>query len=201
MIVAGKRANNLSIPVILDPVGAGATSYRTDVAKRIINEVDLAVVRGNLSEIKTLYGLESKTRGVESIEEIDLNKDSFNNIKTIAKNLAIKLNTTVAITGRVDIITDGNKIYLAENGNELMSRVTGTGCMCTSLIGSYLGVGKDNLIAALSGVVSMGIAGEISYERLDKNYIGIGSLKTGIIDGVYSLSKEEILKRSRIYEE
>lgn len=201
MIVAGKRANNLSIPVILDPVGAGATSYRTDVAKRIINEVDLAVVRGNLSEIKTLYGLESKTRGVDSIEEIDLNKDSFNNIKTIAKNLAIKLNTTVAITGRVDIITDGNKIYLAENGNELMSRVTGTGCMCTSLIGSYLGVGKDNLIAALSGVVSMGIAGEISYERLDKNYIGIGSLKTGIIDGVYSLSKEEILKRSRIYQE
>jgi len=201
MVKAGERANELNIPVILDPVGAGATTYRTETCKRIISEVKLAVIRGNLSEMKTIYGLESKTRGVDSIDSFSADSDEFKQEKEMAKALAIELNTVIAITGAVDIITDGTTLYTVENGEKIMSKVTGTGCMCTSLIGSYLGAGDNNLIAALAGVVSMGIAGEIAYDGLDENYGGTGTLKVKIIDAIYNLSEIVIMKRSKIDEE
>ncbi|GCD09891.1 hydroxyethylthiazole kinase [Clostridium tagluense] len=201
MIQAGKRANELNIPVILDPVGAGATSYRTDTAKRIIDGVKLAVIRGNLSEIKTIYGVNSKTKGVDSSESVSENGNELIEEKEMARALASKLNTVVAITGVVDIITDGKTLYTASNGHKIMAKVTGTGCMCTSLIGCYLGSGDNNLLAALSGIVSMGIAGEIAYEGLDKNNGGTGTLKVKILDAIYNLSQIEIIERSKINEE
>lgn len=199
MIAAGKIANELNIPVILDPVGAGATAYRTDTARRIMDEVKLAVIRGNLSEIKTLYGIKTQTKGVDTAESIYSGGDKLIEAKNIAKDFANKISTVVAITGAVDIVTDGKIVYSVENGHEIMSKVTGTGCMCTSLIGSYLGAGDDNLTAALAGVVSMGIAGEVAYERLDKHE-GTGSLRINIIDAIYILSEEIIIKRGKINE-
>lgn len=201
MLEAGKRANELNIPVILDPVGAGATPYRTETAKRIISEVKLAVIRGNLSEIKTLYGIETKTKGVDSSECISGNSNDFTDEKEMARAFANRLNTVIAITGAVDIITDGKTTYTVENGHKIMSKITGTGCMCTSLIGSFLGAGNNNLLAALSGIVSMGIAGEIAYEGLDKNQGSTGTLKVKILDAIYNLSEAEIMKRSKINEE
>lgn len=201
MMLAGKRANELNIPVILDPVGAGATSYRTDTAKRIIEEVKISVIRGNLSEIKTLYGIEAKTKGVDVCASVYVDGNELMQVKEMAKALASKLNTVIAITGAVDIITDGKTLYSVENGHKIMSKVTGTGCMCTSLIGSCLGLGDNNLIATLAGVVTMGIAGEIAYEGLDKSKGGTGSLKVKIIDAIYNLSEEDIRKRSKINEE
>jgi hydroxyethylthiazole kinase len=199
MIAAGKRANELNIPVILDPVGAGATAYRTETARRIIDKIKLAVIRGNLSEIKTLYGIETHTKGVDATEGISSSGDKLIEAKNIAKDFANRINTVIAITGAVDIITDGKTVYSVENGHEIMSRVTGTGCMCTSLMGSYLGAGEDILTAALAGVVSMGIAGEIAYERL-KKYEGTGSLIVNIIDAIYNLSEEIIIERGKINE-
>ncbi|MGH4050064.1 MAG: hydroxyethylthiazole kinase [Clostridium sp.] len=201
MIVAGKRANELNIPVILDPVGVGATNYRTETAKTIINEVKFAVIRGNLSEIKTLYGIETKTKGVDSIESDYTSNDEFLVDKEMARSLAIKLNTVIAITGARDIITDGKTIYVIRNGHKIMSKVTGTGCMCTSLIGSFLGAGDDNLIAAVAGTCAMGIAGETAYEGLDKGSEGTGTLKVRILDVIYNLSKDLIMKRGKINEE
>lgn len=201
MLQAGKRANELNIPVILDPVGAGATPYRTETAKRIISEVKLAVIRGNLSEIKTLYGIETKTKGVDACENASANGDELTDEKEMARNFANRLNIVVAITGSVDIITDGKTLYTVENGHKIMAKVTGTGCMCTSLIGSYLGAGDNKLIAALAGVVSMGIAGELAYEALDENYGGTGTLKVKILDAIYNLSEKEIIGRGKINEE
>lgn len=201
MLAAGKRANELKIPVILDPVGAGATPHRTETARRIISEVKLAVIRGNLSEIKTLYGIETKTKGVDTCESDFEDDKERAKAKEMAKALANKLNTVVAITGAVDLITDGKILYSVENGHSIMSKVTGTGCMCTSLIGSYLGVGDNKLISALAGVVSMGIAGEIAYEGLDKSKEGTGTLKVKIIDSIYNLSETEIMKRSKVNED
>lgn len=200
MITAGKRANELNIPVVLDPVGAGATAYRTQTAKKIMDEIKLSVIRGNLSEIKTLYGIKAQTKGVDSAENISSSENELIKAKELAKDFANKLNTVIAITGAVDIITDGKTLYSVENGHKIMSKVTGTGCMCTSLIGSYLGAGDDNLIAALAGVVSMGIAGEVAYEGLGENG-GSGSLKVGIIDAIYNLSEEIIAKRGKINED
>lgn len=201
MIEAGKRANELDIPVILDPVGAGATTFRTETANRIVNEIKLAVIRGNLSEIKTLYGVKSQTKGVDSSETITEESDGLKEAKNIAKDFAQRLNTVVAITGAVDIITDGKILYSVENGHKMMSKVTGTGCMCSSLIGSYLGAGEDNLLAALSGVASMGIAGEMAFERLNTEYEGTGTLKLNILDAIYNLSDEIIFKRGKINED
>lgn len=201
MLAAGKKANELNVPVVFDPVGAGATPYRTEVARKIISEIKLAVIRGNLSEIKTLYGLNVQTKGVDSSEIVSLKREELSEEKEMAKDFANKLNTVIAITGAVDIITDGKIIYSVENGHKIMSKVTGTGCMCTSLIGSFLGASKDYLSAALAGVVSMGIAGETANELLDKKQEGTGSLKVKIIDAIYKLSDEVILKRGKVYEE
>ncbi|MCB2340041.1 hydroxyethylthiazole kinase [Clostridium estertheticum] len=201
MIKAGKRANELKIPVILDPVGAGATAYRTEVCKRIIREVKLAVIRGNLSEIKTIYGIDTRTRGVDASESFDASGDEFTITKEMARKFALKFGTVVAITGEVDIITDGKTLYTTSNGHKMMSRVTGTGCMCTAVIGCYLGAGENNLIAALAGVVSMGIAGETAYERLDKRIEGSGTFRVKMIDVMYNLCDIEINKRSKINEE
>ncbi|MCB2305850.1 hydroxyethylthiazole kinase [Clostridium estertheticum] len=201
MIKAGKRANELRIPVILDPVGAGATAYRTEVCKRIISEVKLEVIRGNLSEIKKIYGIDTRTRGVDASESFDVSGDEFTKTKEMARKFAVKFGTVVAITGEVDIVTDGKTLYTTSNGHKMMSRVTGTGCMCTAVIGCYLGAGENNLMAAIAGVVSMGIAGETAYERLDKKIEGSGTFRVKMIDVMYNLCEIEINKRSKINEE
>lgn len=199
MIKAGKKANEVGIPVILDPVGAGATPYRTKVAKTIMDNIELAVIRGNLSEIKTLYGINTKTKGVDSLYDTSI-KDELEKGKLLAKDFSKMVGSIIAITGAVDIVTDGKMIYTVENGHKIMSKITGTGCMCSSLIGSYLGTNEDNLLAALSGVVSMGISGELAYESL-KEGEGTGTFKVKLMDNIYNLSKEVIEKRGKINEE
>ena len=199
MIKAGKKANEVGIPVILDPVGAGATPYRTKVAKTIMDNIELAVIRGNLSEIKTLYGINTKTKGVDSLYDTSI-KDELEKGKLLAKDFSKRVGSIIAITGAVDIVTDGKMIYTVENGHKIMSKITGTGCMCSSLIGSYLGTNEDNILAALSGVVSMGISGELAYESL-KEGEGTGTFKVKLMDNIYNLSKEVIEKRGKINEE
>lgn len=199
MIKAGKKANEVGIPVILDPVGAGATPYRTKVAKTIMDNIELAVIRGNLSEIKTLYGINTKTKGVDSLYDTSI-KDELEKGKLLAKDFSKRVGSIIAITGAVDIVTDGKMIYTVENGHKIMSKITGTGCMCSSLIGAYLGTNEDNLLAALSGVVSMGISGELAYESL-KEGEGTGTFKVKLMDNIYNLSKEVIEKRGKINEE
>lgn len=200
MIEAGKKANEFNIPVVLDPVGVGATPYRTKIAKEIMSKIKIAVVRGNLSEIKALYGINAQTKGVDSSENFSTGENVSSSIKSFARDFANSFHTVVAITGKTDIITDGEILYSVKNGHEMLSRITGTGCMCTSLIGSYLGAGSNDLYGALAGVATMGIAGEIAYNRLDP-YEGSGSLKSKIMDAIYHLSEEEILNWGKIDEE
>lgn len=198
MLAAAQKANELGIPIVLDPVGVGATAFRLEAAKRIISQIKLSVIRGNLSEIKALCGMNSKSRGVDTSEVLGCDKND--EAAAVAKALACELNASVAITGAVDLVTDGSRLFRLENGNSLMSKVTGTGCMCTSLIASFLGAGGDNLTAALAGVVSMGIAGDIAFERLDTSFEGTGSLKVYIHDAIYNLSPQDIVNRGEIHE-
>jgi hydroxyethylthiazole kinase len=198
MLAATKKANELGIPIVLDPVGVGATAFRLEAAKRIISQIKISVIRGNLSEIKALRGMNSKSKGVDTSEVLGCGKND--EAAAVAKTLACELNASVAITGAVDLVTDGSRLFRLENGNSLMSKVTGTGCMCTSLIASFLGAGGDNLTAALAGVVSMGIAGDIAFKRLDTSFEGTGSLKVYIHDAIYKLSPQDIVNRGNIYE-
>ena len=197
MIASGKKANELNIPVVLDPVGAGASLFRNETTKRILEEIKISVLRGNMSEIKFIAGLESETKGVDASES-DLKSDSDEGIR-VAKSLAKRFNCTVAITGVCDIVSDGEKFVTIENGTKMLSNVTGTGCMTTALVGGYLGAcetKEDLFIAAISGIVSMGICGEIAEERAGS--IGFGSFHMAIIDAVSNLDEEDLLKRSKI---
>lgn len=197
MIASGKKANELNIPVVLDPVGAGASSFRNETTKRILEEIKISVLRGNMSEIKFIAGLESETKGVDASES-DLKSDSDEGIR-VAKSLAKRFNCTVAITGVCDIVSDGEKSVTIANGTKMLSNVTGTGCMTTALVGGYLGAcetKEDLFIAAISGIVSMGICGEIAEERAGN--IGLGSFHMAIIDAVSNLDEDILLNRNKI---
>jgi hydroxyethylthiazole kinase len=190
MIKAGKKANELNVPVILDPVGVGATTLRTNTVKALLQRVKFAVVRGNMSEIKITAGVEAEIKGVDSTA-------SEEGALEIAKGLAKRLNTVVAITGARDVITDGTRYCYVDNGHKILSMVTGTGCMTTSLIGAYAGANEDYFLAAVAGIVSMGIAGEKAQESLSDSD-GIGTFKVRLMDNIYKLSNSVIVKRGKV---
>lgn len=193
MIKAGKKANLLGIPVIFDPVGCGATAFRSEMAELILKNIRLSVIRGNLSEILSLSGEFIETKGVDS------SKNSIDNIDKRLKKLAKKWNTVLAVTGKVDIVTDGNRIFEIHNGCKEMSNVTGTGCMCTSLIGTVVGANKSNVLeSTVLAILIMGIAGELAWEKY-KN-MGLGHFHMGIIDCVGNITPEIIDLNGVLYE-
>lgn len=195
MLSAGAAANAKGVPVVLDPVGAGASALRNDAVRRLLEAVRFAAIRGNLSEISHLAGLSVSTRGVDSSEA-----DSGNDAVSVARAAARRYGCVVAVTGAVDVITDGERVARVENGVPEMSRVTGTGCMLSGVIGAYVGANRDVLPAVVAAVASMGIAGELSLER--HGGAGTGSFHIGILDALSKITDETIEKRGRItYEE
>jgi len=187
MILAGKKASELKTPIVLDPVGSGATILRTDSAKRIIDEADISVVRGNASEILSLRTKKLKTKGVDSIHSVDDATES-------ALILARELSTTLAITGPTDFVTNGDRVIRVENGHPLMSMVTGTGCSATSVIGAFLAVDKDPLYATAAALSYYGLAGEIAAEKASSP----GSFMVALIDALYEITPEMLEKGSKI---
>jgi len=193
MIASGKRANEVGIPVIFDPVGAGASKLRNDTTKAILEQVKIAILRGNASEISFIAGLEASTKGVDAADT-----DMKNDAVEIAKMVAKKHKCIVAITGAVDVISDGEKIVKIKNGHPMLSKVTGTGCMTSALVGSFAGAMKDYFVAAVGGVASMGIAGDIAYEKAGS--IGTGSFHIAIIDALSNINAQTIEERAKLYE-
>ena len=189
MIVAGKSANNKEIPVILDAVGVGATKFRDEEALRLLNEIKIDIIKGNASEIAKLAGENVTTRGVESTKvESDLIE--------VARRLANKYKSTVVITGKEDIITNGHKVYLVNNGHPMMGSIVGTGCMAASVIGAFAGVEKDYARAAAFALASYGIAGELAASKSR----GPGTFKENFYDEAYNLDAQKISQRARIEE-
>jgi hydroxyethylthiazole kinase len=188
MLLAGKAANEHGIPVVLDPVGAGATRYRTETARRLLDEVKVAVLRGNQGEVATLVGVEAEVRGVESIgagsEPADL-------ARTAARNLGL----VAAVTGPVDHVSDGDRVLAVANGHELLAAVTGTGCMSTAITGCFLAVARDRpLEAAATALAAFGVAAEDA--ALDAK--GPGSFHVGLYDALAGLEPETLDARARI---
>lgn len=182
MIKAGKKANACNIPIILDPVGVGATPFRFESVAKLIKAIRFSVIRGNMAEIKTVAGLEAKSAGVDSLE------DESDGAK-VAENLALKLGCVIAITGKTDIVSDGIRTYLLDNGDINLTKVTGTGCMTSSLVGSFLGASSTPLVSAIAGIWCMSIAGEMATCKLG-SHEGIGSFKVYLMDAISLMNKD-----------
>ncbi|MDP2922472.1 MAG: hydroxyethylthiazole kinase [Candidatus Omnitrophota bacterium] len=187
MKIAARSANKKSIPVILDVCGAGATKLRDDKCFELLEEVKINVIKGNSSEIAKIAGENVVTKGVDST------KVEKNLIK-IAEKLGRQYNCTVVITGKEDIIAGKEKTYIVKNGHELMSHVVGTGCMATSVIGTFCAVDKYLALAAASGLVCFEIAAELAAEKAK----GPASFKEIMFDCIYSLDKETIDKMQKV---
>jgi hydroxyethylthiazole kinase len=188
MLLAGKAANEHGIPVVLDPVGAGATRFRTETARRLLADVKVAVLRGNQGEVATLVGVQAEVRGVESIgaggEPADL-----------ARAAARSLELVAAVTGPVDHVSDGDRVLAVANGHELLTAVTGTGCMSSAIAGCFLAVARDRPLEAAAGALAaFGVAAEDAAR--DAN--GPGSFHAGLYDALAALEPDALDARARI---
>jgi hydroxyethylthiazole kinase len=186
MLLAAKAANAAGVPVVLDPVGAGATRLRTETAKRILDEAEIAVVRGNAAEVATLAGRDAEIRGVESI--------SAEPGADLAMAAADTLGCVVSVTGPVDHVSDGQRTIAVANGDALLGTVTGTGCMSTAMTGCFLSVARDRpLEAAAEALVAFGVAGEDA--AVDAK--GPGSFHVALYDALYNLDPEKLDSRAK----
>jgi hydroxyethylthiazole kinase len=187
MIVAAKKATELHKPIILDPVGSGATALRTNSARKIIDTAQVNVIRGNASEILSLRDENSKTKGVDSIHSVEEAAEA-------ATVLAKELNTTLAITGPVDLVTDGSTVLRVANGHPMMGYVTGTGCTATAITGAFLAVDDDPVSATATALAYFGLAGEVA----GRDAAAPGSFMIQLIDALYTITPADLQKGAEI---
>ncbi len=176
-----------NIPIVFDPVGAGATRFRTESCLRLMGLAQPTVIRGNASEIMALAGAQVQTRGVDSGAAVD-------DAQGAARQLARQWQCVVVVSGASDLITDGETVWWVDNGHAMMPRVTGLGCTASALIGAFCAVNDQSLTAAAHAMSALGICGELAAE----SSAGPGSLQVAVIDALYGLTREEVEGRLRV---
>ena len=194
MLIAGKRANELNYPVILDPVGAGASRLRTETVMKLLEEVKFTVIRGNISEIKTLASGNGTTKGVDADVADKVTEENLDEVIAFAKTFAERTGAVIAITGAIDIVADSKTAYCIRNGHPMMSSVTGTGCQLSAMTAAYVTANPAHpLEAATAAVSAMGYAGEVAHARLSK-MDGNSTYRNYIIDAIYNMTPETLEK-------
>ena len=199
MIKAGKKSFELGHVTTMDPVGAGASNLRTETAKKILREIPLTAIRGNMSEIKTLALGTSNTQGVDASVLDKVTEENLPKAIEFVKEVSSKWGTIVAVTGAIDLVSDGKQCYVIRNGKPEMASVTGTGCQLSALIPAFIATNpEDSLEAVAAAVITMGVAGEIAIENMNK---GDGNIayRGKIIDAIYNMTPEK-LEKEAIYE-
>ncbi len=197
MFLAGRRANALNHPVLLDPVGAGASKLRTETAARLIDELRFAVIRGNISEIKALAQGSGTTKGVDADEADQVNAANIDSVITFAKSFSKRTGAVIAITGATDIITDGERTCTITNGHPMMSRITGTGCMLSAMTTAFVVANQDQIFDAVcTAVIAMGLCGELAYKRLSP-LDGNSSFRNYLIDAIYNLTEQQLKEEAK----
>jgi len=190
MLLAGKAASARPIPVVLDPVGVGATAYRTDTARHILDEVDVTVLRGNAGEVATLVGVAAEVRGVESMS-------TGMEPAELARQAARSLGVIASVTGPVDHVSDGDRVLAVSNGDPLLAAVTGTGCMSSALTGCFLAAKPEEpLEAAAEALAALGVAAEDAAAGV----AGPGTFHARLYDALYALDPATLDGRARIEE-
>jgi len=183
MITAGKSANESKIPVILDPVGVGATSYRTQAAQKLLGEVKFSIIRGNAAEIANLIGEKGEIKGVDA-------GNMKGDVLALAANAAKRLNTVVVVTGKEDVISNGIVTNVVRNGHPILTKVTGTGCLLSAVVGAFAAIEENYLDAATAALVFYGVAAEIAANTTDEQ--GPGSFQIEFINQLSLVSSSEI---------
>jgi hydroxyethylthiazole kinase len=187
MLAAGRAANAKGIPVVLDPVGAGATRYRTETAKRILDEVDVTVLRGNAGEVGTLVGVDAEVRGVESV---GAGGDPYD----IAREAARALGVVASVTGPTDHVSDGERVAKVSNGDAMLATITGTGCMSSTVTGCFLTVADSPFDGAVEALVAFGVAGEDAARGAK----GPGTFHVNLYDALAALDPETLDERAKV---
>ena len=196
---AGKKSNELGHPVLLDPVGAGASALRTNTAVKLMKELKLTVIRGNISEIKTLALGSGTTKGVDADVADKVTDETLDDSIRFVKNFAKESGSIVAVTGAIDLVSDGEKCYVIRNGRPEMGQITGTGCQLSGMMTAFVAANPDNqLEAAAAAVCMMGLAGEIGWSRMVEGD-GNSTYRNRIIDAIYNMTGE-ILEKGAKYE-
>ena len=188
MLIAGKEANRRKIPVILDPVGCGATQFRTDTAKRLIKEIQPSVIRGNASEISSLIRSGSGAKGVDSQHTPD---EVWNDAHLLSRSSGC----VISVSGPVDLIVEGDNVLRIANGHPLMTKVTGMGCTASALTGAFAATNTSSFMAAAHAMAVMGIAGELASERS----VGPGSFQMNFLDALYCMQESDIAQRLKMH--
>ncbi len=197
MFRAGKKANQLGHVVLLDPVGAGASALRTNTALKLIEDVKFDIIRGNISEIKTLVLGSGTTKGVDADAADAVTEENLSAMVSFVKQVAEKFDCIIAVTGAIDLVADKDTCYVIRNGRPEMGRITGTGCQLSGLTTAYLVANPDDkLVAAAAAVITMGAAGEIAWERMQEGD-GNSTYRNRIIDAIYNMDGETLSKYAK----
>lgn len=197
MLAAGKRANELGHSVVLDPVGAGASRLRTDTAFQLMQEVKFTVIRGNISEIKTMASGSGTTKGVDADVADQVTEENLDGAVAFAKEFAWRTRAVIAITGAIDIAADGERAFCIRNGHPMMSAITGTGCQLSALTAAFVTANPDTPLEAVAAAVcAMGLCGEIAHQRLTE-LDGNSSYRNYIIDAMYRLTPAMLEKGAK----
>ena len=189
---AGWMANRLSHAVLLDPVGVGASELRTRTAVELVKNIKFDVIRGNISEIKTLANGSGSTRGVDADIRDSITEENLTEYVKFAKQLSKNMDAIIAISGVIDIVADSKDAYVIYNGHKIMSKITGSGCMLSAFTTAYLAANKNNkLMATLAAFCAMGVAGEIAQKRMGE-LDGNASFRNYLIDAIYNMTGEQL---------
>ncbi len=192
MFIAAKKAKSLGHTLLLDPVGVGASKLRTSTAKKLIKKIGFDIIRGNISEIKSLAGLSNSTQGVDANLSDEINENNIRDAIEYLKDFSMETGSIIAVTGKIDLVTDGNSCYIIKNGTPAMKTITGTGCQLSAMMTAFVAANRDcKLEAAAMAVCAMGLAGEIAKTHLAE-YEGNASYAKRIIDAVYNMTDEKL---------
>ena len=204
MIIAAEETKKTGTPFVLDPVAVGVSELRNNAAVNIIDKSAVSIIRGNISEIKTIAnfydvtGETTKAKGVDAADDDIITRNNIADNVELAKNLAKKLNTVIDISGELDIISDGENSYVIDNGDAMMPKITGSGCMLTCILGAFAAVANP-LEAAIIGSLSLAIAGELAAKTTKENNQGTGSFRAYLIDELSKMDKQTIMKYGKLY--
>ena len=192
MFLAGKKANELGHAVLLDPVGAGASAFRTETALKLIQEIKFDVIRGNISEIKTLALGSGTTKGVDADVADAVTEENLDQSIAFVKTFAEKMGCIIAVTGAIDLVSDGTKCYVIRNGRPEMGKITGTGCQLSGVMTAFITANpEEKLKAAAAAVCTMGLAGEIGFSRMQEGD-GNSIYRNRIIDAIYNMDQKTL---------